>query len=260
MNRRSVLSQQMTQQTQYLSTQANETVQRFNKYFSQRNRDYGQESEELSRKADECVQYILFCNLAEHKAVIKRVDLNKNIIKEYSRQYKDIIVMVKRRLNDVFGLLLVDLDSNETGEKYYIKCKYEYDPQLSKMSKKKSESSDQDPEFMEQFKYSMIMVSLALIFMNENEIESSLFWDTLKKIDINKDEKKHKYLGDVFKFFTVELVKEGYLEYEAVHGVEMPTHKFKAGYRSRLEITKMSILEFVCKFFLLNVHYYKGDD
>lgn len=256
MSRRSMTSSQLsqrtqqTQQTQYLSTQASEATQRFKKYVSHRNHEYGTEPEELVRKADECVQYILFCSLAEHKATIKRVDLNKNILIERSRQYKDVIVMVKRRLNDVFGLQLVDLDGNESGEKYYIKSKYEFDPLLSKLQKKSSNEiiQENDSEFLEKFKYSMIMTSLALIFMNENEIESSLFWDTLKKLDINKDDKKHKYLGDVFKFFTVELVKEGYLEYETVNGVEQPTFKFKAGYRSKLEITKMSILEFVCMF------------
>ncbi len=89
--------------------------------------------------------------------------------------------------------------------------------------------------------------------MNDNEIDADLFWSSLKCLDINKDEKKNKYLGDVFKYFTYELVKDGYLEYELLKGIDPPTYKFKAGYRSRLEISKMAILNFVC-------HIYGGAD
>jgi hypothetical protein len=161
--------------------------------------------------------------------------------------------MVTQRLNDVFGLDLVEIGGSN--EKLGIKCKHTFDPNLSKLSpavprglSSFDSSSEIDPELMEQFKYSMIMISLALILMNENEIEASLFWDSLKRLEINRDEKKHKYLGDVHKFFTVELVKEGYLEYKQIPGVDIPTFKFKSGFRSSLEISKKSILEFVCKY------------
>lgn len=242
----------MTQRRTQASSQMNSSqiAERFGRYVSSKSNEYGTESPEMSKKADEVVQYILFCSLAEHKATVKRIDINKNILKDSSRQYKDIMTMAKRRLNDVFGINLVIIDGNDKGEKYGIKCKYELDPSLSRpdfLNNKSSESNETTPELMEKFKYSLLMVSLAIIFMNENEIDSNLFWELLKKIDINKDEKKHKYLGDVFKFFTYELVKEGFLEYTQIPGYDIPQFKFKSGYRSDLEITKKSILDFVCK-------------
>ena len=193
----------------------------------------------------------MFCCLSEHKHIVKRADINKNVFKDHSRQYKDIMTMVDRRLNDVFGISLVEIEG--ANEKYGIKCKHTYDPGMSKLNPAIvkglsgiDSSNEISPELMEQFKYSMIMISLALILMKENEIEAGLFWDSLKRLEINRDEKKHKYLGDVHKFFTVELVKEGYLEYLQVQGVDIPTFKFKSGFRSDLEITKQSVLEFVC--------------
>jgi len=246
----------MTQsRSQAVSSQINSQVtSKLMKHCSRRSNAYDEENVDLSRKADEVVNYILFTCLSTNKTIVKRIDINKNILGDSSRSYKDVMVMVKRRLSNVFGMLLVDIDGSDTGEKYGIKCKYEYDPLSSKITcaSKRTlsayESSNEiDTELAEQFKYSMVMICLALIFMNENEIEEGLFWDSLKRLDINREEKRHKYLGDVLKYFTVELVKEGYLEYETLNVTDPPTHKFKSGYRSRLEISKSKILEFVCK-------------
>ena len=110
------------------------------------------------------------------------------------------------------------MDNSDKSEKMSIRCKFEYDLNLNKPAVMTSSTTETDKIFLDQFKYSMVMISLALIFMNENEIESGLFWDSMKRLDVNKEEKKHKYLGDIFKFFTSDLVKEGYLEYEMIKG------------------------------------------
>ena len=208
------------------------------------------EDSELSKKADECVEYILFYYLSEKKYVIRRLELNKNILKEYSRSFKNVIKMVNRRLKDVFGLELINDD--DKGDKFGIISKYEYDYEMNNNGHQLTPSlspkiDEGESELKSQTKYSIVMITLALIFMNGNEIDSELLWDTLKRLDINKEEKKHKYLGDVNKFLTSDLVKDGYLEYEMVHGIDPPTYKFKAGYRSKLEITKKSTLNFVCQ-------------
>jgi hypothetical protein len=78
--------------------------------------------------------------------------------------------------------------------------------------------------------------------MNDNEIDESLFFDSLKKLDLNKEEKRHKYLGDVHKFFNSELVKDGYLEFEQVRNIDPPTHKIKWGPRARL-VTLLTTFE-----------------
>jgi hypothetical protein len=211
----------------------------------------------IKKKALECVEYILFCVLGERKSIVRKTDLNKNVIKDYSRLFKQIFGLVKVHLFDVFGLQIIDLD-HDKGDKYGIRSKFEYDPDLYSSNLSESakhlrdfgneiSSSEIDKEFEDQLKYSILMVSLSLIFMNGNEIDSGLFWDSLKRVDVNKDEKRHKYLGDVHKYFTVDLVKEGYLEYEQIPGMDPPAYKLKWGQRAKLEITKKSVLNFVCE-------------
>lgn len=214
--------------------------------LSTRSCSYANEEEDLSRKADECVQYILICSLAEKKAVVRRSDLNKNILKEYSRKMKDIIPMIKVRLSEVFGMELIELDKVD---KFGIRSKYEYDFELNKPNVEENKLGEISQAFQDKFKYSMIMISLSLIFMNDNEISSDLFWQSLKRLDISKEDKKHKYLGDVWKYFVTDLVKDGYLEYEKIPGIEPPSYKFKAGYRAKLEISKKSLLKFVCEIY-----------
>lgn len=64
---------------------------------------YENEDEELTCRADECVQFILLCCLAEKKAIVRRSDLNKTILKDCPRRFKEILEMVRVRLNEVFG-------------------------------------------------------------------------------------------------------------------------------------------------------------
>jgi hypothetical protein len=207
----------------------------------------------IERKAKECVEYIIFCYLSQHKVTIRKVDLNKHVIKDHSRLFRSIFELVTKYMNDVFGLILVPLDG---ADKYGIQNKFQFDSDLIMRRTEARENSDSisslaetDTEFQEQFKYSMLMISLSLIFMNDNELDSALFWQALNKLGIKKDEKRHKYLGDVNKYFTTDLVKENYLEHEQLKGIDPPTFKFRWGQRAKLEIKKMSVLEFVCEIY-----------
>ena len=147
-------------------------------------------------------------------------------------------------------------------ERYGIKNKFNSDPSMTKYALQSESHTmatnanstvaitsqmDMTEEVDHAVKYSVLMIALSIIFMNDNEMDSQQFWDHLKRVDINHNEKRHTLLGDVEKYFTIELVKEGYLEYEQVKGIEPITHKFKMGYRAKLETTKMQILEFVCR-------------
>lgn len=182
-----------------------------------------QEERLISKKAHECVEYILLCTLAERKAIVRRTDINKHVCKEHTRLFREIIKQAKKYLNNLFGLVLIDLD-NEKGEKFGVRSKFEYDSELTKPDYNDGDSGhfisqfadsdtnvmDADRAFEDQFKYGTLIIALSLIFMNDNEIDSNLFWDSLKRLDIHKDEKKHKYFGDVTKYFTKDLVNDGY--------------------------------------------------
>ncbi len=210
----------------------------------------------LKKKAIECVEYILFCVLAERKCVVRKADLNKNVIKEYSRSFKAIFDLTKVHMRDTFGLQVIDLDENDKNERFGVRSKFEYDSDLCKLDMGEERkhlrdhvataSAETDREFEEQVKYTVLIIALSLIFMNGNELDDGVFWESMKRVDINKDEKRHKFFGDVYKYFTSELVREGYLEHEQV-SVDPPAYKFKWGFRAKLEITKRSVLDFVCE-------------
>lgn len=185
----------------------------------------------IIKKAQECVEYILMCVLGERKSVFKRVDLNKSVLKDHVRLSKQIVKQAQEFLDQVFGLELIDMDGDDRADKYGIRSKFDFDSELFTRqtcvtSNANSEtfvgtqlivSEDElgaggdsfERNFDDQVKYSMLMIALSLIYMNGNELEANLFWESLKRLDINKEEKKNKYLGDVGKYFTTELVKEG---------------------------------------------------
>lgn len=122
----------------------------------------------------------------------------------------------------MFGFELIDLDGDDKAEKYGVRSVFEFEPDMYKKDARitggqlmtqfigdHADNETSDRRFADQLKYSMLMIALSLIFMNGNEIEAEVFWDSLKRLDINKEEKRNKYLGDVGKFFMTELVKEG---------------------------------------------------
>ena len=75
----------------------------------------------LVKKAEECVQYILFCYLSQHKVIIRKADLNKHVIKEYSKLFRNIFELVTKDLHDIFGLSIIPLDN--TSGKFGIRNK-----------------------------------------------------------------------------------------------------------------------------------------
>lgn len=191
------------------------------------------DSDIIIKKAQECAQYILMCVLAERKSIVKRADLNKTVLKDHVRLSKQIMKQTQEFLDQVFGLELIDMDGDDRAEKYGVRSRFDFDSELFTRETCVSNQSTQlmltqvidseeaagagaggaadsyDRNFEDQLKYSMIMIALSLIFMNDNEMDANLFWESLKKLDINKEEKKNKYLGDVSKYFTTELVKDG---------------------------------------------------
>jgi hypothetical protein len=217
---------------------------------------YDLEETNLKKKAQECVDYIMFCYLADRKSIIRKADLNKNVLKDHSRSFRAVFKLVEDYLKNVFGMTLVDMDKDK-GEKFFIRSKFEFDSSINNFKKVRtlsklsmdSSAHESDRIFQEQIKYGFVLISLALIFMNGNEMNAELFWESMKKLDINKDEKRNKYIGDVSKYFTSDLVREGFLEYEPIRGIEPPEFKFKWGPRATLEITKKKVLEFVCEMY-----------
>lgn len=56
---------------------------------------------QILKKAQECVEYILKCVIAERKYVIKRADLHKTILKDHIRISKQVLKQTQKFLDRV---------------------------------------------------------------------------------------------------------------------------------------------------------------
>ena len=63
---------------------------------------------EIDKKTKDVIKYLLLMDVK--KVPIKRIDINKNVIKEGSRSFNAIMDKAKRELKAVFGLDLLEID------------------------------------------------------------------------------------------------------------------------------------------------------
>jgi hypothetical protein len=211
--------------------------------------DSNMDSGLFDRKVEETVQYLLYCCLSQKSVLVKRSDINKNILKEHSRAFLIVFEQVRDRLKNIFGFELSELDDKQ--EKFGIKNQFQFDMSVHNKALANANGTLNEINKNEELelcaKYSFLIITLTIIFMNDNEIEATQLWECLKCIDLARAEKRNPFIGDVEKYFTSELVKDGYLEYEKDSRTDPPIFKFKWGYRARLEVSKVSLLDFVCE-------------
>jgi len=192
---------------------------------------------EIDKKAKEVVKYLMLQDCK--KVPIKRVDINKNVIKEGSRQFGTIIEKASKELKKVFGIDLVEVDKKN---KVYILVSG-----LSEAARDSHLHSDRELE-----KMAILMPILGLVFMSGNSVDDDTLWHFLSKLGLNKEE-FHPTFGPLDKFLKQELSKEGYLEW-----TKSPTpggeQKFviKWGPRAYKEVGKTAVLDFVCKVYSHN--------
>ena len=93
---------------------------------------------EIDKKAKDVIKYLLLMDVK--KAPIKRIDINKNVIKEGSRHFNAVMEKAKRELKAVFGLDLVEIDKKN---KVYVLV-----TELDKEARKMHQLADRDLEKM----------------------------------------------------------------------------------------------------------------
>ncbi|XP_033106507.1 non-structural maintenance of chromosomes element 3 homolog [Anneissia japonica] len=192
----------------------------------------------INNMVSEVVQYMLV--MEQKKLPIKRADINKHVLKDYSRAYTEIFRQASDRLKTVFGLEVTELEltSTKSKSKVYI---------LLNTLDAEAQADVVDMS-MEEPRMALLLIVLSIIFMNQGEmITDTILWHILKKLGINADEKEHEVFGDVKKILTTDFTKQLYLEYTRVPNSEVPLYEFRWGLRAQKEISKRKILEFVCK-------------
>lgn len=156
----------------------------------------------------------------------------KDIIKEYTDVYPEIIERAGYSLEKVFGIQLKEIDKND--HLYILLSTLE--PTDAGILGTTKDSP----------KLGLLMVLLSIIFMNGNRSSEAVIWEVLRKLGLRPGI-HHSLFGDVKKLITDEFVKQKYLDYARVPNSNPPEYEFFWGLRSYYETSKMKVLKFACK-------------
>uniref|UniRef100_A0A671DMN1 MAGE family member D2 n=1 Tax=Rhinolophus ferrumequinum TaxID=59479 RepID=A0A671DMN1_RHIFE len=184
----------------------------------------------LQGRANDLVKYLLVKD--QTKIPIKRSDMLKDIIKEYTDVYPEIIERAGYSLEKVFGIQLKEIDKND--HLYILLSTLE--PTDAGILGTTKDSP----------KLGLLMVLLSIIFMNGNRSSEAVIWEVLRKLGLRPGI-HHSLFGDVKKLITDEFVKQKYLDYARVPNSNPPEYEFFWGLRSYYETSKMKVLKFACK-------------
>ncbi|XP_036786750.1 melanoma-associated antigen D2 isoform X2 [Manis pentadactyla] len=188
----------------------------------------------LQGRANDLVKYLLVKD--QTKIPIKRSDMLKDIIKEYTDVYPEIIERAGYSLEKVFGIQLKEIDKND--HLYILLSTLE--PTDAGILGTTKDSP----------KLGLLMVLLSIIFMNGNRSSEAVIWEVLRKLGLRPGI-HHSLFGDVKKLITDEFVKQKYLDYARVPNSNPPEYEFFWGLRSYYETSKMKVLKFACKILLI---------
>ncbi|XP_046548576.1 non-structural maintenance of chromosomes element 3 homolog [Haliotis rubra] len=190
---------------------------------------------ELDRKVNDLVQYLLI--MWQKNYPIKKLDINKNVLKEHRSAFAHIMKKAQEKLGRVFGVDVVELQDKYKGSFILLN---------------RLENDTDNPHLLwpeeDNTKTGLLMVILSLIYMNGNVMQDSELWHSLKKLGVEPD-LPHPTFGDAKKLITQEFVRQGYIEYIRQQNVDPPSFEFKWGQRAQLETSKKHCLTFVSQIY-----------
>jgi hypothetical protein len=184
----------------------------------------------LNRKTSELMEFML------EKFRVKEHFTQKDMLKVINRKYKahfpEIIRRISVQLELVFGLELKEVDP--------ISQSYILVGMLGLSTEGILRNSSGLP------KTGLLLTLLAMIFLSGNISSEDDIWEFLKVVGIYPG-RYHPIFEEPRKFITKDLVKENYLEYHRVSGIDPPKYVFLWGSRAYAETTKMKVLEVLAK-------------
>ncbi|XP_052680816.1 non-structural maintenance of chromosomes element 3 homolog [Crassostrea angulata] len=203
---------------------------------------------EQEKKLHDLVQFLLIMD--QKKLPIKKLDINKQVLKEHSKALPVMMKLAEEKLRKIFGIELVSLEDKQKGTYILVNTldtdvdeQLESDPNLTLTP---VDWSDENHA-----KTGLLMVVLSAIFMNGEVMVDSQLYHMLRKLKVDQDV-THPVFGDVKKQLTVEFVRQGYLEYTRQPNTDPPVFEFRWGFRAKKEITKRNCLDFVSQLYEKN--------
>lgn len=190
---------------------------------------------EQERLINETVKFLLVMD--QKKMPIKKTDINKHVLKEHSKAFPAIIAEASKRLGNVFGIEVKELEEKLKGS-YLLVNKLDTDADDTHLAWGEDDDS----------KRGLLMIVLSLIFMSGNVMNDDQLWNGLKKFGVDPD-MPHEVFGDVKKLVTQEWVKQCYIEITRMPNTDPPLSEVKWGQRAHLETSKRNVLGFVSKIY-----------
>lgn len=195
-------------------------------------RGTGVSAEDLERLVNDTVYYLLISD--QHKETIKKKDIQKHVLNNSGKAMRAVLASAKEKLQDVFGVELVELDDKQGSVILVRKVDLSEFSQFLQISDKVLA------------RQGLITLVLALILMNHGIIHEASLWKMLKPYGLDPNS-SNPVFGDVRKLICVELVKQAYIEQSVVLGSDPPVNQYQWGVRAKKEFSKRSVLEIVCK-------------
>nr|XP_022300182.1 non-structural maintenance of chromosomes element 3 homolog [Crassostrea virginica] len=200
---------------------------------------------EQEKKLHDLVQFLLVMD--QKKLPIKKLDINKQVLKEHSKAFPVMIKLAEELLKKTFGIELVSLEDKQKGSYILVNTLetdvddlMESDPHLTLNPVEWSEE--------DHAKTGLLMVILSAVFMNGEVMVDSQLYHMLRKLGVDPDI-THSLFGDVKKLLTMEFVRQGYLDHTRQPNTDPPVYEYRWGFRARKEMTKRNCLDFVSKLY-----------
>ncbi|XP_042536345.1 melanoma-associated antigen 10-like [Dipodomys spectabilis] len=169
----------------------------------------------------------------EKHEVVTRAEMMTCILRSHCAYFPVIFSRAVDCMQLVFGIDVKEVEPNSHSYILVITLGLTYDGMLS------------DVQGMP--KTGLLIVILAIIFMEGNHAPESAVWDILCKMGVCVQQ-KHDIYGDPRKLITVDFVQEQYLEYQQVPNSFPARFEFLWGPRAHAETTKVKVLEHWAKF------------
>ncbi|KAL1921133.1 uncharacterized protein VTP21DRAFT_10849 [Calcarisporiella thermophila] len=215
---------------------------------------YSLSDEDVDRMANDLVRLALCC---EYRHVnIKRDDINKKVLKEYSRSFKIVFDAANQKLQEVFGFELVELPPRETRHKKGVETRP--NPVRAYVLRNTlSLKSDADRRLIkwteeQENQMGMLMVILSLIYVHNQAISEELLHHYLGRFvpDANADIERTR--GEIDAMLNM-FVKQGYIDREKhslISGAEeRDAMLYRWAPRSKVLVPEEKIVEFIAEIY-----------
>lgn len=180
---------------------------------------------QMEALVDELVSYLLIAN--QSKIAIKRQDIIKHVFKDNSKAFSGVLNQAKAKLENVFGLKLVELEKN-----------------CFLLVNNIASAFPEDFEPDDHTRRGLLMTILSLILLDGNEIGENELYENLRKIGVDVDH-QHDVFGDVRQLINENFVKQMYLECEKQTAMDPPKILYRWGARARAETTEEDVQDFI---------------